>query len=66
MDLKPGDTVKSAPYDYFVTYSEAEGHPKTFRVDRIISLAISDDSFDPAAFRGHPDLPGNPHIARDW
>ncbi len=66
VDLKPGDTVKSAPYDYFVTYSEEDGHPKTFRVDRIISLAISDQSFDRASFHGQDEILANPHIARDW
>jgi chaperonin cofactor prefoldin len=66
VDVKTGETKKTYTRDYFWCFSEKDGHPKSFHLENIISVGISQETFDPKDITGFNFDEWDWGIPRDW
>jgi len=48
LDIKPGKTDKTKMHDYLWVYSYEHGHILSLRLERVLGVEVSEETFDPA------------------
>jgi predicted DNA-binding transcriptional regulator YafY len=64
LDIKPGRTPKTQMYDYLWVYSYEHGHVLSLRLERVLGVELSEETFDPAEVAAQWNEEWN--VERDW
>jgi hypothetical protein len=64
LDIKPGKTAKTQMHDYLWVYSYEHGRILSLRLDRLLSVELSEETFDPAEVTA--GWKGEWNVAREW
>jgi predicted DNA-binding transcriptional regulator YafY len=64
LDIKPGKTARTKSYDYLWVYSYEHEHILSLRLERVLGVELSEETFDPADVTGAWREAWN--VERDW
>ena len=64
LDIKPGKTPRTQMHDYLWVYSFDHGRFLSLRLERVVGVELSEETFDPASVTAEWKEPWN--VAREW